>query len=233
MEKEGPLDLIIAPDCLFSKIILGKYYHKTSFLKVTENSSISHTWRRILKGRDLLLQHLGKVIGNGETTSLWNDSWIDPETNLKPYGLVFIADKDLMVSNILTRETREWNIQRINSLLPELAAHILSIQPSLLDSQTPTSGRYQRTEPTLSSSTKCFCHRVRIYKAGDFQLTQPVPDVENMSQSITSSSTATSQKKSGGWDHGPMLSQSRRRRPSANPHSVPRTYGRSFLLWAL
>ncbi|WZZ54659.1 hypothetical protein YC2023_054766 [Brassica napus] len=56
-----------------------------------------------------------------------------------------------MVSDILTRETREWNIQWINSLLPELAAHILSIQPSLLDSQTPTSGRYQRTEPTLSS----------------------------------------------------------------------------------
>lgn len=62
--------ILTVPDCLFSRIILGKYCHKTSFLKVQASSCISHGWRGILKGRDLLLQHLGKVIGNGESTNL-------------------------------------------------------------------------------------------------------------------------------------------------------------------
>lgn len=61
--------LITNPDCLFSRIILGKYCHKTFFLKVTPSSAISHGWRGILRGRDLLLQHLGKTIGDGESTS--------------------------------------------------------------------------------------------------------------------------------------------------------------------
>lgn len=127
--------LITAPDCLFSRIILGKYCHKTSFLKVETNTSISHKWRGILKGRDLLLQHLGKVIGNGETTSVWNDSWIQPKKNLKPFGPVFEQDKDLMVVDILTRETKEWNVERINRLLPELASLIFSIKPSVLENR--------------------------------------------------------------------------------------------------
>lgn len=59
--------ILTVPDCLFSRII---YCHKTSFLKVQASSCISHGWRGILKGRDLLLQHLGKVIGNGESTNL-------------------------------------------------------------------------------------------------------------------------------------------------------------------
>lgn len=66
--------LITAPHCMFSRIILGKYCHKTSFQKKAPSSCISHGWRGILKGRDLLLQHLGKAIENGESTHLWSDS---------------------------------------------------------------------------------------------------------------------------------------------------------------
>lgn len=109
---------LIVPDCLFSRIILGKYCHKTSFLKINASSSISHGWRGILKGRDLLVEQLGKVIGDGASTRLWHDSWIRPEQNLKPIGPVFQMDQDLMVSGILSRETKEWNVAHINSLMP-------------------------------------------------------------------------------------------------------------------
>lgn len=85
-----------------------------------------------MHGRDLLLQHLGKTIGDGETTNLWSDSWIHPETGLKPYGPILLQDRDLMVSDILSRETKEWNRLRIEKLMPELTTHILAIRPSLL-----------------------------------------------------------------------------------------------------
>lgn len=99
--------LLTKPDSLLARILLGKYCHKTSFLKVQAASNISHVWRGILAGRDLLITHLAKAIGDGETTSVWLDSWINPEENLKPFGPISLQDRDLMVSDLLTRETRE------------------------------------------------------------------------------------------------------------------------------
>lgn len=124
--------ILTKPDCLLARVLLGKYCHKASFLKTPSASAISHGWRGILAGRDLLLQHLGKAIGDGESTNLWTDSWINPETNLKPIGPVFLIDKDLMVADVLSREKKEWNEARINNLLPELATYILALKPSLL-----------------------------------------------------------------------------------------------------
>ncbi|XP_048615729.1 uncharacterized protein LOC125588433 [Brassica napus] len=126
--------LLTNPDYLLAKVLLGKYCHKTSFLKTQPTSSISHGWRGILWGRDLLLNHLGKAVGNGESTSVWTDSWIQPETKLKPIGPVFLLDRDLMVSDLLTRETREWNTDLVEKLMPELKEHVLKLRPSVLES---------------------------------------------------------------------------------------------------
>ncbi|KAF3521414.1 hypothetical protein F2Q69_00046585 [Brassica cretica] len=37
-----------------------------------------------------------------------------------------------MVSDLLTRETRKWNIAKVENLLPELKGHILGLRPSIL-----------------------------------------------------------------------------------------------------
>lgn len=125
--------LLTKPNCLLSRILMSKYCSKASFLKVTPGASISHGWRGILAGRDLLLQHLGKAVGNGDNIHLWSDNWIKPSSSLMPFGPVLLQDQDLMVSDLLSRETREWNKARIEHLLPELTSHILSLKPSLLD----------------------------------------------------------------------------------------------------
>ncbi|CAF1864324.1 unnamed protein product [Brassica oleracea] len=66
--------IITKPDCLLARTLLGKYCHNISFLKATKPSISSHGWKGILYGRDLLTQHLGKAIGDGETTKVWSDS---------------------------------------------------------------------------------------------------------------------------------------------------------------
>lgn len=123
------------PNSLLARILLSKYCHKTSFTKVQLVTTTSHGWRGIIAGRDLLLNHLGKVIGDGESTKLWSDSWIHPNSNLKPIGPVPLQAKDLMVSDILTRETKEWNKDRILNLVPELYDRILDIKPSTTGAQ--------------------------------------------------------------------------------------------------
>ena len=124
--------LITKPECLLSCILLEKYCHNASFLKVAPAASSSHGWKGILWGKELLLDHLGKAIGDGDSTRVWTDSWICTSSDLKPSGPILPQHQDLLVSDLLSRETKEWNRALIDDLLPELSEHITSIRPSLL-----------------------------------------------------------------------------------------------------
>lgn len=92
----------------------------------------SHWWKGILWGRDLLLNHLGKSICNEESIWVWQDSWIMSTPALKPHGPMQEKDQDLMVSDLLSKETREWNSTLIAERFRELLHHIQLIKPSLL-----------------------------------------------------------------------------------------------------
>ncbi|XP_048615525.1 uncharacterized mitochondrial protein AtMg00310-like [Brassica napus] len=74
------------PDCLLSKVLLGKYCKYESFMQVKAASSCSHGWRSILCGRDLLVDNTIKTIGNGQDTSVWYDAWYSTEKRLQPMG---------------------------------------------------------------------------------------------------------------------------------------------------
>ncbi|XP_013624886.1 PREDICTED: uncharacterized protein LOC106331086 [Brassica oleracea var. oleracea] len=124
--------ILTKPHCLLSRILLGKYCHSKSFLSVPSQGGSSHGWKGIIAGRDLLISHLGKSIGDGESTKVWKDSWIDNGSNTRPFGPSTLQDQDLLVADLLSRETREWNVAKINKTLPELAERILQIRPSRL-----------------------------------------------------------------------------------------------------
>lgn len=110
-------------------MLLGKYCHKKSFLEADAPQSISHGWRIILHGRDLLVENLEKYIGNGQCTKLWKDSCISLDENLKPIGPIREEAFDLTVADILTSDLK-WNRERIEELLPAFVPQILRIQPS-------------------------------------------------------------------------------------------------------
>lgn len=117
------------PESLLSRILLGKYCHKQSILKVETPAGCSHGWRSILHGRDLLKDYLGKAIGNGQTTRVWQDSWISLTTQVKPLGPIPEAELDLTVSDLLT-DDMQWNAKRVKEVMPHLAEQVLQLQPS-------------------------------------------------------------------------------------------------------
>lgn len=121
--------ILMAPDCLLARILLGKYCHKTSFLEAQTPAVCSHGWRSILHGRDLLKGNVGRVIGNGEDTEVWNDSWITLQENIKIYGPVPEAGMDLRVSDLLTSEMK-WNESRLKEFIPLVADRVKCIRPS-------------------------------------------------------------------------------------------------------
>lgn len=78
--------ILTKPDCLLSRILLGKYCQADSFLRISCSSSASHGWRGIIESRNVILLHLGKVIGNGNSTKLCHEPWLSVSTPMCASG---------------------------------------------------------------------------------------------------------------------------------------------------
>ena len=122
--------ILTKPDCLLARTLLGKYCHNKAFLKTTCSASASHGWRGVLDGRDVLIQHLGKVIGNGDSTKLWHDPWLSTSSPKEVEGPLTLDDKDLVVADVLTRETCIWNRTALEEQFPTLLDEILLLHQS-------------------------------------------------------------------------------------------------------
>ena len=93
--------VLTKPDYLLSRVLRGKYCHKASFLTVKPTSACSHGWRGILHGRDLIAPSLGKAIGDGNSTRVWQEAWIRAETLVRPIGPAREDELDTYVSDLL------------------------------------------------------------------------------------------------------------------------------------
>ncbi|KAL0754944.1 hypothetical protein Bca101_092612 [Brassica carinata] len=122
--------IIKRPDSLMSRILLGKYCHSSSLLEVSFSASASHDWRSIMMGCELIKRHLGKAIGNRESTSAWTESWLSTSEHLRPYGPSLEEDSALVVADLLNREDASWNKEKVDLLFPEITHIIYQIKPS-------------------------------------------------------------------------------------------------------
>ena len=82
-----------------------------------------------MHGRDLLKGNVGKAIGNGEDTKVWNDSWLALQENIKIYGPIPESGIDLRISDLLTSEMK-WNESRLQEFIPLVADRVKCIRPS-------------------------------------------------------------------------------------------------------
>jgi hypothetical protein len=76
--------LITRPDSLCARVLKGRYYHDTEFLRATQKKHVSSTWRAILAGRDVLHNGLIRRVVDGESTAIWGDRWIADHFDAKP-----------------------------------------------------------------------------------------------------------------------------------------------------
>ncbi|XP_018443423.2 uncharacterized protein LOC108815278 [Raphanus sativus] len=141
--------ILTAPDSLLARLLLGKYCHNTSFLSTPCVSSASHGWRGITAGCRLLNLYLGRVIGNGSMTKVWSDSWISTTSHILPIGPPTESCRDLYVSDLLTRESRQWNQALVETVLPEFASQILLLRPSIQNAEDFYC--WQRTKSSIYS----------------------------------------------------------------------------------
>ena len=63
--------IINNPDSLLGRTLIGKYCLTEDFLTVSAKSAISHGWRGILVGRDIILNNSVWEVGNGLSINIW------------------------------------------------------------------------------------------------------------------------------------------------------------------
>lgn len=119
------------PEGLLSRILLGKYSASESFLEVTAKAYISHGWRGVLIGRDLIRDNLGWVVGNGSTINVWTDHWLSLTEKLSPMGPPTEDSSCYTVSDLLLNDGREWNLPLVKKILPLWESTIANIKPSV------------------------------------------------------------------------------------------------------
>ena len=122
--------LLTKPSGLLAKILIGKYCHSASFLDCKVSNNASHGWRGICIGRDLLKTQLGRAIGTGKDTRIWQDPWISLSKPVTPMGPATQTSHDLTVADLICPFSNSWIKEKIQLLLPEYEAEILEIRPS-------------------------------------------------------------------------------------------------------
>lgn len=96
-----------------------------------EASAISHGWRGVLAGRDLLLKNLGWAVGDGLSINIWQDPWLSITKQERPMGPPTEHSAELTVANLMIAGTRQWDRNKIRRLLPAYETKILCLKPSI------------------------------------------------------------------------------------------------------
>ena len=65
------------PHSLLAKFLSQKHYRTTDFLQAISHTG-SHSWKALLRGRDLLQGGLRWVIRNSRDINFWTDHWLPP-----------------------------------------------------------------------------------------------------------------------------------------------------------
>ena len=122
--------ILTKPSCMLVKILLGKYCHTTSFLDYKVSNYASHGWRGICIERDLLKTQLGRTIGTGSDTLIWQEPWISLTQPVTPMGPAPQNSQYLSVANLICPISNTWLKEKIRVLLPAYEQEILEIRPS-------------------------------------------------------------------------------------------------------
>ncbi|XP_060969677.1 uncharacterized protein LOC133036919 [Cannabis sativa] len=117
--------ILTQEDCLWGRIINGKYIKSENFMELEAKSTDSALWKAILKTRPLLWKGMCRKIGDGNSTSIWFDPWVPGEVT-QPAPTRNATDGISLVSNFI--RNNQWNRALIRSwFCNEDAKRILNI----------------------------------------------------------------------------------------------------------
>ncbi|OMO98116.1 hypothetical protein COLO4_14116 [Corchorus olitorius] len=119
--------LIEENDKLWARVIHGKYLKSQDLLSATPSKTMSHGWRSILAGREVLVKGLKWRLGTGNTVSFWKDKWL---ANVRLIDTAIIPVDEAEANKTVDHyyDDDGWNVEKLSAFLHpdvESTIHIL------------------------------------------------------------------------------------------------------------
>lgn len=113
---------------LLGRILKMKYFPNTDFMKAKVSPNASFTWRSICSARDIIEKGAMKVVGKGNTISIWKDPWVPTLPNFRVLQTQNTENEDLRVVYDLMQGDR-WNVELLNSTFSTWEAQAIMCIP--------------------------------------------------------------------------------------------------------
>ena len=110
--------LLQQPGSLAARILKARYYADESILTTQPKRKASYPWKSLLHGRDLVIQGLRIIIGNGTTVSMWSDPWLAEHPPRPPRS----RENDIRiesVSSYIKSDRSGWDIEKLKGVVVE------------------------------------------------------------------------------------------------------------------
>lgn len=136
--------LIQDTESLSARLLKAVYYPSCEVLDAELGNHPSQIWRAIVQGKEVLKQGLVRRIGDGRTTSIWNDNWIPRDFMLRTVHPRSTNPPELVADLIVSME-RCWNRGKVlEHLQPIDAREILGIPLSTIPTDDCWAWQYER-----------------------------------------------------------------------------------------
>ncbi|XP_019175433.1 PREDICTED: uncharacterized protein LOC109170737 [Ipomoea nil] len=154
--------LLTNPDSLVSRIYKARYFCNRPFTEACLGNNPSYCWRSIMAAKDLIVGGVRRRIGNGNSTLIWKDPWLQDEmdpmvqTEMPPQLL------GAKVAGLIDQTTGTWDLYILSDIFdPHDVPRILKI---------PISPKYEDTWYWYDDPNGCYSlkngyrHMVGIYE---------------------------------------------------------------------
>lgn len=117
LAKQG-WKIINKPQSLLSRFLKSIYFKDGDFLLAPMGTRPSFAWRSLLFGRELLQKGLRHHIGNGKSTEVWLDKWVeDPEEGLRaPWIRSYSFDVNLKAEELIDLRSGRWDVSKLTEV---------------------------------------------------------------------------------------------------------------------
>ncbi|XP_019158509.1 PREDICTED: uncharacterized protein LOC109155280 [Ipomoea nil] len=110
--------LLTQPNSIVAQLYKARYYPNVDFLEANIGANPSFCWRSILAGQHLLQQGCFRRIGNGGSTTVWNQPWLPNDDD--PYVRTPLPQGgNMKVSDLIDPILKDWNTALLNNIFQQ------------------------------------------------------------------------------------------------------------------
>lgn len=139
--------ILTQPQSLMASVMKSRYFSEGNFLEAPLGERPSYAWRSLICGRDLLQKGLRHRIGNGESTRVWLDKWVDdPEEGMRaPWIKNHSFEVNLRANYLIDAQTRRWNYEKLTEIFVRGDVEIMMRNQPVVDREDYFTWRFNKS----------------------------------------------------------------------------------------